>query len=369
MGRAGNRARGVDGVDHAQPQIIVPAQIRFALAGVNPRHEKDAKARRRQRAHERIFGAQIENIKFINARRHQQQRARMDLRGLRRVFDELHRAIFEHDFARRGGERFADLKRLAVGVGDHAPGFDVFCHFAHSARDGFAAGLGGGGEDLRVGGREVGGRKRADILLRQKAQGALVVFVEIDFFDHLPHRLAIDEVRAGKQIEKGIFTPFRGGEAAVGAGFGILAVAFAVAACEQLPLFLLRFLGDAHPQSGVGGACLHESLPSVDKPPSAAAADAASELLEVGEREGKHLSEKIRTPLYKKLCAAQKAVCDGAFFGYFCARRLCPIWIPAFAGKGLNKPTFPAKAGIQISPFPRKRARSLVPAPRAQSHF
>ena len=71
-------------------------------------------------AHERVLGLQVEDVELVDARRHDQQRARRDLLGQRRVLDQLEQLVLEHHRALRQRHVAADLESGLVGDRDAA---------------------------------------------------------------------------------------------------------------------------------------------------------------------------------------------------------------------------------------------------------
>ena len=65
---------------------------------------------------EAAVGGQVHDVVLVDPRRAGQHRDRTDLRRLRRVLDELHQVVLEHDLARGGGEVLADPERTGVDL-------------------------------------------------------------------------------------------------------------------------------------------------------------------------------------------------------------------------------------------------------------
>ena len=71
---------------------------------------------------EGVRGLQVEDVVLVDARRDDHQRALVDLRGGRRVLDQLDQLVLEDDGARRGADVAAHLERRLVGHRDPALG-------------------------------------------------------------------------------------------------------------------------------------------------------------------------------------------------------------------------------------------------------
>ena len=177
----------------------------------------------RRPAHERVFLAHVEDVKLVDPRRQDQERALVhDLRE-RRILHELHEVVLIDNFAWRNREIAADLE--GVGVGHlHADllavaALQVLEQVVQSLHEVLSAGGDGLAQYFRVREHEVGGRQRVDVLPGIEVDFARGVLVEaFDAADRLVQVLGGDQVRLLDVVVEKILLPVVVLEAAVAFG-------------------------------------------------------------------------------------------------------------------------------------------------------
>ena len=91
-------------------------------------------------ADERVGRLQIEDVKLVDARRHQQERTLVDLGSQRLVLDELKNLVFKHHRAFASGHVFANLELAFIGHG-HMALAHIVQHVLQPVRNAFAFGV------------------------------------------------------------------------------------------------------------------------------------------------------------------------------------------------------------------------------------
>ena len=131
---------------------------------------------------EGFFRRQIEHVKLVDPRRHDQQRALEHRFGRRRVLDELHQLVLEDHLAGRDREIASDLEHRGVGLADFqvaAAGFDILGEHVHAADQ--IVGVRGKGfaQQFRIGQDEIRRRQRIGDLPHVELGLLLGVRIEI----------------------------------------------------------------------------------------------------------------------------------------------------------------------------------------------
>src|SRR4029077_12779788 len=104
---AGRSFDGVDGREGPFNQIIRELFAGELGARIDPRDDEYRVALINAPLDERVLWLQIQNIEFVDPRRHDEQGAALHGRRRRLVLDKLHELILENDFSRRVRDVFA----------------------------------------------------------------------------------------------------------------------------------------------------------------------------------------------------------------------------------------------------------------------
>src|SRR6267378_2593578 len=119
-------ARSAQRREHALFQVVVPGEVTDFRPGVAPgQHEYRIAARDGVRD-KGVLRLEVEDVVLVDAGRHDDERVRRDLRGGRRVLNQLDQLVFEHHMPRGDGKIAADLESPLVALADAA-----LLHVAH----------------------------------------------------------------------------------------------------------------------------------------------------------------------------------------------------------------------------------------------
>ena len=193
---AGDVAHHVDGADDRVFDVLVPGDLGHGLVGVAPAHHKGAVALLHRVADHGVGGLQVEDVELVDAGRHHQERALIDLGAQRLVFDELEQLVLEHHRAFGGGHVLADLEHALVGHG-HMALLHVVQQVGHALGDALALGLDGLFLGFGVEGQEVAGRHGSHPLFHAKADAGLGLFVSLDRVGQPHEGAGIEQVGCG----------------------------------------------------------------------------------------------------------------------------------------------------------------------------
>ncbi len=168
----GNFLRHTDRLDDRVFNVVVPCFLGQRGIRVAPAHHESAVPLRHGIADEGVFRLQVQDIKLVDARRHEQERPLKHPGGQRLVFDQLEQLVFEHHGTLGGGHVLAHLKQAFVGHG-HMALTDVVNQVLHAFGNALAAGLDRLLLRLGVEGQEVArGRRRQPLLDGETDAGA-----------------------------------------------------------------------------------------------------------------------------------------------------------------------------------------------------
>ena len=170
-------------------------------------------ALRHRPADERITGPQIENVKFIDPRRDNQQRPA--LHGLRHrlILDELHQVVLINHLPRRDRDVLADAERLHVGHLDREASLaalEVLEQILQPVEQVLALALDRRPQGFGIGHQEIGRGERVDKLARIEIH--LAGSALVDSFDianralHPPRR---QKIALLDEVEERVFGPRR----------------------------------------------------------------------------------------------------------------------------------------------------------------
>ena len=161
-----------------------------------------------------VLGLQVEDVELVDARRHEQQRALVDLCRGRLVFDELEELVFKNHRALGDGEVLADFKLAFVRHG-HMPLTQVVEHVGHALGEAFAMRLDGFFLRLGVEGEKVAGRGRRHPLVHGKAQARLGLGITFSEFGHRLEGALVEQIHGGGERRHRVLAPSVALEAAV----------------------------------------------------------------------------------------------------------------------------------------------------------
>ena len=162
-------------------------------------------------ADEGVLGLQIENVIFVDARRHDHERPPADPCGRRRVLQQLDQLVAENHAAGRHREVTPDLERAVVAHRNAAPprvGGEIG-EPLHEAR---SFGRERAVQHLGIGGHEIRRRERIHVLLRDEGEPALVLLRERGQRGELVQIFAEEQIALLQEREVGQLTPFAGRE-------------------------------------------------------------------------------------------------------------------------------------------------------------
>ena len=191
-----------------------------------------------------FVGREVEHVELVDPGRHQQHRNPQHRIARRRVLDELHQFVLEHDLAGRQREVAADLELARVGLAQFqlaVAGLDVLGQHLHAAHEVFPVRRQRLAQHFRVGENEIGGRDRRRDLLHVEIRLVARVRIEpLGVAHQLRGPIGGDEIGLLHRVEERILRPFRIGEAAVRGG------------------------GRGHRRHGLARHALHRSGPQVE---------------------------------------------------------------------------------------------------------
>ncbi len=191
----------------------------MALVGVDPGDDEHRQALRDRPADERLLGIEVEDIEFVDPRRHDEQRALIDLWRARLVLDELHQLIAVDDLAGRRRKVDAELERSCVRLANAqvaAAGLDVLGQHLQAPHQVLTALGERRAQKLRIGGEEVRRRQRRGDLTQIELRLLAIVRIEIVRpLDQIVRPARGQHIGLLDEIEIGIVAPRGVGEALV----------------------------------------------------------------------------------------------------------------------------------------------------------
>ena len=122
--------------------VVVPGFARHGLVGVTPTDHKGSVALADGVANQRVLGLQIEDIKLVDARWHQQKRLFIDFGSEWLVLKQLEKFVFKHHRTFGGGNVFSHLKQTLVCHG-HMALLQVMQQVGDAAGNAFTLGVDG----------------------------------------------------------------------------------------------------------------------------------------------------------------------------------------------------------------------------------
>ncbi len=173
------RADRVDRGHYAIVQVLAHAEVTVCLVGVLPGHDEHRLALADQVADQRVPRRQVEDVVLHDPGRHDQDRLRDDLLGLRLVLDQLEQPVLVHHLPGRNGDVLAHdefleaLRQFAAALAPHVLGQVV-----HAALQVRAALLFRRADELRIGHRQVRRGRHLDDLAGQEADQLFVVLAD-----------------------------------------------------------------------------------------------------------------------------------------------------------------------------------------------
>jgi hypothetical protein len=119
-----------------------PSVVGLVLPGIAPHDAEGMNALANGVLDEAAPRRQVEEVVLVDLRRHDKQRPAADLRGARRVLENLEHLLPVHHRAGAAGKVFADVERPGVDLGrEPAIQHEITGHVAESAHQGSAAGV------------------------------------------------------------------------------------------------------------------------------------------------------------------------------------------------------------------------------------
>ena len=208
------------GGQNALLHIGVETLVGVALVRIDPGDDEDGEALRHCPANERLLGIEVEDVEFVDPRRHDQKRALEHLGRGRLVLDEFDQRVAEDHLAGRRREVNAELESARVGLANAhvaVARLDVFGQHLEAPHEVLAALGQRRAQQFRIGGHKVGGRQgRRDLA---QIESRLVAFVGIEFvgpLDQIVRPARRQHIGLLDEIEVRIIAPLGVGEALVG---------------------------------------------------------------------------------------------------------------------------------------------------------
>ena len=189
----GNIAHDIDGFQRSEVQVVVPGQILRLGNCAAPRNQEDLMALGDSIFDERISGAEIEQIVFVDAGRDDQERRLLDLGRLRRILNKLDQFVLEYDRSRGNRKIATDLEGGFIHPRD-APFLKILDQVLHAGRQARRARLNGGPNDLRIGRRKVRRAHRVDKLSRIETKLQLGSVVDLRLIDKIRQLLRVRQI-------------------------------------------------------------------------------------------------------------------------------------------------------------------------------
>jgi hypothetical protein len=192
--------------------VIVEGFRAELLVRVDPRNHEHRDALIDAPFDEGFFRLEVEDVEFVDPRRHDQQRRAQHVFRRGRVLDQLHQLVLEDHLARGGRHVDADRQIGGVGLADPQRAvarLDVFREHLHAAHQIVAARRQCLAQDFRIGEDEVRRRERVGDLL--DVEFGLLAGVRIDAFGvahQLLRPLRREQIELHHEIEELIRFPF-----------------------------------------------------------------------------------------------------------------------------------------------------------------
>ena len=211
--------------------IGVEILVGVARVRIDPGNAEHREALRDRPADEALLGVQVENVELVDPRRHDQQRAPIDLLGRRGILQQFDQVVAEHDLAGRGGHVHAEHELLVVGLADlqiAAARLDVLGEHLHAAREVFRLRRPGRAQEFGIGQQEVRRRHRARYLAQIERRLVMRHLVELRAVDHVVRPVVGDQIGLAQEIEERVVAPVGRGEslvARIGRNIGLLRLA------------------------------------------------------------------------------------------------------------------------------------------------
>ena len=222
---AGRLFDAIEGGQDALAHVGVKALVGEAFVRVDPGNDEHGQALRDRPSDERLLRIEVEDIELVDPRRHDQERALVDLRRRRLVLDQLDELVAEDDLAGRHRHVDAELERARVRLADAQfafPRLDVLGEHLQSADEILAALFQRRADQLGIGADKVRWRERGRHLAQIELRLVSIVRLElVGAPDEIVRPARRQHVGLFDEIEEGIVPPFGVREPLVRAvGFG-----------------------------------------------------------------------------------------------------------------------------------------------------
>ena len=206
-------------LEHAFAHVVFEGFGGEALVRVHPGDDENGKALIHEPFDEGLRRREVQDVVFVDPRRHDQQRDFVNRPGRRRILDQLHDAVLINDLARRNRQVLADLERRHIRLAD-AQQLAGAMHIVQKLRQPLGevmpARREGRADHLGVGEGKVRGRQGAHDLVQVKLRAVLGVRIDRrGVLDHLLGPSAAQQISLPQEIEKGVLRPFAVQEARI----------------------------------------------------------------------------------------------------------------------------------------------------------
>ena len=203
---AGDVLHHVNSSHGAVFHVVVPGLVGQTVVGVAPAHHKGAVALFDGVADQRVLGLQVEDVKLVDAGRHQQERALVHLGGKRLVFEQLEQFVLVHHRAFGRGHIAAHLEQAFVGH-RHMALRDVVQQVLHALGNALALGFDGFLLRFGIEGEEVAGCHGGHPLLHAKSDAGLGLLVGLYRLGQAHQRAGVEQVGGGRKRRHGVAGP------------------------------------------------------------------------------------------------------------------------------------------------------------------
>ena len=203
------------GVKRAFLHIIFELSQGVALGRIDPGKTENRKALRDQIADKGILFPQIQNVKFVDPGRNNQQGNLPHRRSRGRILDQLHQIVLMHDLARCCGDVLADFEGLVIAhlnLGHAVAAFQIGQKVFQPFDQIFALSFGCCAQDFGIGQPEIIGRGGVQKQTRVKFDLLRLLGVDMrGFFLHKTARFVRRrQIRLTHEIEHPVLLPILG---------------------------------------------------------------------------------------------------------------------------------------------------------------
>ena len=222
IAHAGRPFDGVQCLEYPFVHVVFEGFLRQLAVGIDPRDDEHGVTLDDQPLDEGILGPQVQDVELVDPGRKDQQRTLVDLRGCRRVLQQLEQFAAEHHLARRQCDVLADCE----GVGTltdrklSVAALQIGQQIVEPAHQIFSVGLHCGAQNFGIGQDKIGRRQGVRKLLGIELGAPPRCRIEaVDTGDSALQPVRREQVGLLDEIEDQVLLPVLVAESLV-AGFG-----------------------------------------------------------------------------------------------------------------------------------------------------